>query len=85
MGSRRPPPPEAVRPPLPPLRGTAPPPIRMPFGPPLEYPQRGQSGRGPQSGGRGGFIGPQQPRRPAFPQPMGVPGLLQRPGPVDSV
>jgi hypothetical protein len=46
VGSRKPPPPEAVRPLPPPLRGTAPPPIRMPFGRPSAPPSTNQGGRG---------------------------------------
>ncbi len=85
VGSRRPSPPGTVRPPPPPPRGTAPPPIRMPFGPPLVPPQRSQGGRGRGGRGRGGVVGPQQPQGLMFLQPMGMPGLLQPPGPADPV
>jgi hypothetical protein len=84
VGSRRPPPPEAVRPPPPPLRGTAPPPIRMPFGRPSASPPPNQGGRGRGGRGRGGTVGP-QPQGPMHPQPFGMPGLLQPPGPADPV
>ena len=84
VGSRRPPPPRTVMLPPPP-RGTAPPPIRMPFSPPLAPPQQSQGGRGRGGRGRGGVVGPQQPQGPMFLHPMGMPGLLQPPGPADPV
>ena len=59
--------------------------IRMPFDPPLAPPQQSQGGRGRGGRGRGGVIGPQQPQGPMFLQPMGMPGLLQPPGPADPV
>jgi hypothetical protein len=62
-----------------------PPPIRMPFSPPLAPPQQSQGGRGRGDRGRGGVSGPQQPQGPVFLHPMGMPGLLQPPGPADPV
>jgi hypothetical protein len=85
VGSRRPSPSGAAMPPPPPPRGTVPPPVRMPFGPPLAPPQRNQGGRGRGGRGRGGVVGPQQPQGPMLLQPMGMPGLLQPPGPADPV
>jgi hypothetical protein len=85
VGSRRPPPSGAIVPPPPPPRGTAPPPIRMPFNPPLAPPQQSQGGQGRGGRGRGGAIGPQKPQGPMFLHPMGMPGLLQPPGPSDLV
>jgi hypothetical protein len=84
VGSRRPPPARAVMPPPAPPRGAAPPPIRMPFSRPSAPPPPNQGGRGRGGRGRGGMIGP-QPQGPVHPQPFGVPGLLQPPGPADPV
>jgi hypothetical protein len=84
VGSRRPPLSEAARPPPPPLRGIAPPPIRMPFSHPSAPPPPSQGGRGRGGRGRGGMIGP-QPQGPVYPQPFGMPGLLQPPGHADPV
>ncbi len=83
VGSRRPPPPGAIVPPPP--RRMAPPPIRMPFNPPPAPPPQGQGGRGRGGRGRGGAVGPQQPQGPPFLHPMGMPGLLQPPGPADPI
>jgi hypothetical protein len=83
VGSRRPPPAGAIVPPPP--RRMMPPPIRMPFNPPLAPPPQGQGGRGRGGRGRGGAVGPQQPQGPPLLLPMGMPGLLQPPGPVDPV
>jgi hypothetical protein len=83
VGSRRPPPSATIVPPPP--RRTIPPPIRMPFNPPLAPPQQSQGGRGRGGRGRGGVVGPQQPQGPMFLHPMGMPGLLQPPGPADPV
>jgi hypothetical protein len=43
-----------------------------------------QGGRGRGRRGRGGMIGP-QPQGPVYPQPFGMPGLLQPPGHADPV
>jgi hypothetical protein len=85
VGSRRPPPARTVVPQPTPPRGAAPPPIRMPFSRPSAPPSSSQVGRGRGGRGRGGTVGPQQPQGPMFPQPMGMPGLLQPPGPADPV
>jgi hypothetical protein len=83
VGSRRPPPSGAIVPPPP--RRAAPPLIRMPFSSPLAPPQQSQGGRGRGGRGRGGVVGLQQPQGPMFLHPMGMPGLLQPPGPADPV
>jgi hypothetical protein len=59
-------------------RGIAPPPIRMAFNPLPVHPQKGRGGRG-----RGGAVRSQQPQGPPLPNPGGMPGLLQPPGPMD--
>ncbi len=69
----------------PPPRRMVPPPIRMPFNPPPAPPLRSQGGRGQGGRGRGGAVGPQQPQGPPTLGPMGMPGLLQPPGPVDPI
>jgi hypothetical protein len=81
VGSRRPPPLGGIVPPPP--RRMVPPPIRMPFNPPSAPPLRSQGGRGRGGRGRGGVVGPQQPQGPPLLDPMGMPGLLQPPGPID--
>ncbi len=73
VGSRRPQPP----------RGIAPPPIRMPLNPPPGLPQQSRGGRGRGGQGWGGVVRPQQPQGPPLPNPGGMPGLLQPPGPMD--
>jgi len=78
VGSRRPPLSESVRPPPPPLRGAAPPPIRMQFSHPAAPPPPSQGWQGQGGRGRGGRMGPQL-QGPAFPQPVGIPGLFQPP------
>jgi hypothetical protein len=83
VGSQRPPPAGAIV--LPPPRRMMPPPIRMPFNPPLAPPPQSQGGRGRGGRGRGGAVGPQQPQGPPFLHPMGMPGLLQPPGPADPI
>jgi hypothetical protein len=83
VGSRRPPPLGGIVPPPP--RRMMPPPIRMPFDPSTATPPRSQSGRGRGGRGRGGAVGVQQPQGPPFLYPMGMPGLLQPPGPVDPI
>jgi hypothetical protein len=83
VGSRRPQPTKSVPPPPAPPRGAAPPPIRMPFGRMPAPPPSNQQGRGGR--GHGGAVGPQQPQGPMLLQPMGMPGLLQPPGPADPV
>ena len=85
VGGRRPPPTRTVVPPPAPPRGAAPPPIRMPFGHPLAPPPPNQGGRGRGGRGRGGVVGPQRQQGPMLSQPMGMPGLLQPPGPADPV
>ncbi len=79
MGSRRPPPLRGIAPPPP--RRMVPPPIRMPFNPPLAPPLQSQGEQGGR--GRGGVVGPQQPQGPPLLNPVGMPGLLQPPGPTD--
>ncbi len=83
VGSRRPPSFGGIVPPKP--RRMMPPPIRMPLNPPPAPPPRSQGGRGRGGPGRGGAVGPQQPQGPPFLNPMGMPGLLQPPGPVDLI
>jgi len=83
VGSRRPPPLGGIVPPPP--RRMMPPPIRMPFNPPPAPPPRSQGGRGRGGRGRGGAVGLQQPQGPPFLYPMGMPGLLQPPGPVEPI
>jgi hypothetical protein len=83
VGSRRPPPHGGIAPPPP--RRMMPPPIRMPFNPPPPPPPRSQGGQGRGGQGRSGAVGPQQPQGPPFLNPMGMPGLLQPPGPVDPI
>ncbi len=83
VGSRRRPSLGGIAPPPP--RRMIPPPIRMPFNPPPAPPSRSQGGRGRGGRGRGGIVGPQQPQGPPFLNPMGMPGLLQPPGPVDPI
>jgi hypothetical protein len=83
VGSRRLPPPGAIVPPPP--RRMILQPIRMPFNPPLAPPQQSQGGQGRGGRGRGGAVGPQQPQGPPFLHPMGMPGLLQPPGPADPI
>jgi hypothetical protein len=85
VGSRRPPPARTVVSPPALPRGAPPPPIRLPFNPTPASPSSGQGGRGRGGRGRGGVVGPRQPQGPMFPQPMGMPGLLQPPGPADPV
>jgi hypothetical protein len=81
VGSRRPQPPRVIAPPPP--RGAAPPPIWMPFNPPPVHPQQSQGRRGRGGRGRGGVVRHQQPPGPPPPNPGGMPGLLQPPGPMD--
>ncbi len=64
-------------------RGIAPPPIRMPLNPPPVPPQQSRGGRGRGGRGRGGVVQPQQLQGPPLPNPGGMPGLLQPPGPMD--
>jgi hypothetical protein len=58
-------------------RGGIPAPIRMPFNPPHVQVRPSREGQG-----RGGAVRPQQRGQP-FPDPRGIPGLLQPPGPTD--
>jgi hypothetical protein len=83
VGSRRPSPPGATVPSPP--RRMAPPPIRMPFNPPPAPLPQSQGGRGRGGRGRGGAVGLQQPQGPPFLHPIGMPGLLQPPGPADPI
>jgi hypothetical protein len=83
VGSRRPPPLGGIVPPPP--RRMVPPPIRMPFNPPPAPPLRSQGGRGRGGRGRGGVVRPQQPQGPPILTPVGMPGLLQPPGPIDPI
>jgi hypothetical protein len=81
VGSRRPPPLGGIVPPPP--RRMVPPPIRMPFNPPPAPPLQSQGRRGRGGQGRGGVVGPQQPQGLPLLNPVGMPGLLLPPGPID--
>ncbi|MFO0004676.1 MAG: hypothetical protein ACK559_26455, partial [bacterium] len=55
----------------------------MPFNPPPVHPQQSQGGRGRGGRGQGGVIRHLQQQGPPRPNPGGMPGLLQPPGPMD--